>query len=709
MIKDNDTFTFDSDFLDVQDTMIYASPAEFSTEAKPTIRMSYPDELEYVFELVRSSFLCFDTDSSILPPLEDKGKNLRTISLTVISLPFLNEENDAEIVQWNDLVSQLSKDFQDRRESALRSKCSLEQLSELIRNGVEEFDYPDRMRLDAEKLTNLVIFVYDYCMLTMNEARLHSGLDINIYGKVTIRDKEYSVPLRICAAIDKYQPTDSFNENGITCLLPNYILPTVRLCPTVKNPHANDSILSAMFADLMHKFFLSFGLKRHGKSEWAKAERMLIYELLRLFGLCKSTKPATESKYVTTVINEHGKYFSTCNLRSWIRENQAYSYLMCCTRDMLTQHQELNEPFLSLDCYEEVINNVSPSSQSKEEDRPLKMEDLPREIQSALKEVAGGTAQITHVEYGLVKYAIWRRSIPNDEQAACWDTRLDYVHKLILSAFEYVSFLPSNGEYLVIQHDLNDTDVKNRLKEYLEKDLLSRLDDIPRGKFTREKAMAIIHSFVQQRPKTEREIINEEKLYVLFLFVYDYTYKTYYESATSSYLRLYISSEINVCGKGRHSTMLADDMLSGYLQDPFCIIQLDETSYRQCLRRPDLRVPSIAPPVKLPSCNVKNMTAMFFDLFARFFKAFGLSKRPDVKYVSDHESILIGELASCCGICKVADKPLSARTMYMTNKDYFQKSLLQFAIRENEYGYLMLNTMSEELFTPKKASDNKDS
>ena len=153
--------------------------------------------------------------------------------------------------------------------------------------------------------------------------------------------------------------------------------------------------------------------------------------------------------------------------------------------------------------------------------------------------------------------------------------------------------------------------------------------------------------------------------------------------------------------------MLAEDMLAEYLSSPF-VFRQNESEVYETLRGPRLYVPTTSFPVKHPACNVKNMTAMFFDLFARFFKGFGLAKRPDVKYVSDQESTLIGELASCCRIC-TSDNTATARTMFMTNQDYFKKSSLQFSIRENEYGYLLLNTMSEELFHPKEESENKDS
>ncbi len=83
-----------------------------------------------------------------------------------------------------------------------------------------------------------------------------------------------------------------------------------------------------------------------------------------------------------------------------------------------------------------------------------------------------------------------------------------------------------------------------------------------------------------------------------------------------------------------------------------------------------------------------------------FAGEFPLSRRFGVKFVSEQENIVISELANCFGIC-ATDKPRSARAMFMTNKKYFENCELEMAIRENEYGYLMLNKMSEVLFGPK--------
>jgi len=468
-----------------------------------------------------------------------------------------------------------------------------------------------------------------------------------------------------------------------------------------------------MFVDLMHKFFLSFGLKRFGKSEWAAPERWLIYELLRLFSLCKSTKPAKETKYVTTVVNDYGDYFSRCNLRTWIRENQAYSDILCCTLEQLCQqYSSLREPFISLGDYREPTNPVVQRQQEPEqsETKRIKYSDLPPELQKLVPrgfvEVSGKSVTFTHTEYTRVKYAtVAKKEYPEATEVE-WDSRLDYVKILVESSFEYISSFPFRGHYLVVRQDTNDPSISSKMVSFLKRDLLDRLDVIPRGIFTPDEIMPIIESFREHlATKEERERTDIDKLYVLFLFIFDYVFLTYKESVMDPHLRIYLPSTVQICKQQYSSTVLNDDMLTAFLENPYTLVGSDDGSHLfQQLRIPEVYVPEKNYPLADPSCTVKNMTAMFFDLFARFFQVFGFTKRADVKVVSGLESTFIGELAIRCGICS-AKIPSSARTMFMTNKNYFKNSSLELSIRENEYGYLMLNTMSDELFGPKTKAD----
>jgi len=699
--------SFNPDFMDVNSGIVYAHMADLASESDPVERLTPPAELEYIFQLISSSFLNIFAFDNYTPPQEVDDKLVHLLQFYVLSLPFNDGSSAAQIEQWNDLVEGVSRDFWQRKESALRGKCSYEQLDAFIRDQIENFDYEDRVRLDPEKLMNLIIFVYDYCMLTLSEAHLHSGLDKYVSGEVVIRGRVFNSPLRVCASVAKYvQKNGKLDEEEWPIV--DYHLPEMRLMQFVQNPHASDSNISAMFVDLVHKFFLSFGLQKKGNSEWAKPERMLIYELLRLFGLCKSLKPAAESKYVTTVMKEYGRYFSACNLRTWIRDNQAYCYLMGCSVDaFVRKKQTITPPIISLDSLvEDEVQESEEITAVPEPERVLNPEELPEDLREPMEELAGSSCRVTHTAYEHLCYASEilgeNEESQNEELAAIvWDERLDYVKTLIQSSFEYITFIPVQPQYLVVRRDSQNPKILSNLVTSLKRDLLDRMDMIPRGHFAPDDIRNEIARFRGYLSKGDRAKFDVQKFYVLFLFIYDYVYLTYQESYITPHLRLFNRSAVQVCGKSYGSTVLIDDMLSAYLENPFAFIRgRNDSEFLQVFKEGQLYVPKRVYPIRLDSCSVKNMTAMFFDLFSRFFKSFGLTKRSDVKYASAQESDLISTLASQCGICKTG-KTSSVRAMYMTNKDYFENSSLALAIRENEYGYLMQNTMSDVLFVQK--------
>lgn len=702
MLRKNYSMSFNPEFLDDNSGIIYAHMSDLVSESDPVERLTPPAELEYIFQLIRSSFLNIDVFDSFTPPQQVEDKLLYYLQFYVLSLPFNDEADNVQIEQWNDLVEGVSMDFKERKTSALRGRCSCEQLDSFVRDQIENFEYEDRERLDPEKLMNLIIFAYDYCMLTMREAKLHPNLDMYVNGVVTIREKHYFPPLRICASIKEYEPYSEDSVDGVSYRFENYELPWVKLANAVQNPHASDSCCSAMFVDMLHKFFLSFGLQKRGKTEWASAEKILIYESLRLFGLCKSTQPATKSKYVTTVVNEYGDYFVSCNLRTWIRENQAYSYLMFCSvENLVRKGQQINEPFLSLDNYSVVVEENRNANIQEPPEREIPYEELPEDFKTALQELSSFT--VTHTEFDLVKYASTCEKVSDDDIEVEWDPRMDYLKSLIASSFDYITLFPLMPRVFVVRNNLGSPKIQERLVSALERDLLGRLDSIPRGVFDSEHAKKIIMGFYRHLPKEDRERFNVDKFYFLFLFIYDYVYLNFREATISPHLKKFLPSKIQIGDETYLSTVLADDMLMRYLDNLYIYSRSDDGSrYFQQFRPPVLYVPVRQDnyPIRHPSCNVKNMTAMFYDLFVRFFQAFGLSKRSDVKYLSDQESILVAELANCCGVC-VTDKPGTARSIFMGNKDYFEKSALELSIRENEYGYLLLNSMSEVLFGPK--------
>ena len=196
MLKDYYHLHLKKELTDTYGLLTFSHLQTLESRLESIEKQPFPDQLEYVFRLIHSSFL------HIFPygcyfPVQEEDKTYYMLSFNIFSLPFKDETKVAEIEQWNDLVKLVSDDFAERRDSALRGNCAFDKLDSLIKDCLEDFDYPDRIHLDPEKLLNLVIFVYDYCILTMKEAHLHYDLDYFVKGEVTIRKKTYYPPHRV--------------------------------------------------------------------------------------------------------------------------------------------------------------------------------------------------------------------------------------------------------------------------------------------------------------------------------------------------------------------------------------------------------------------------------------------------------------------------------------------------------------------------------
>lgn len=692
MLRVGSSYQYGMEFTSVSRRFVYGHVQNLTTDSEPVAREIPSTGLDYIFDLVQSSFLYITSHEGYFPPMSIDGKEYSQLNYFILSLPFLDKDDNAQIEQWNDLVASVSTDYKERRDVALRGKCTYEDLCNLVRARLRCFDYEDGTRLDVEKLVNLVAFVYDFCMLTMMEADLDPSLSNYIEGTVTIRKEKIKTPLSLCASTRFY-----LEEHGnVSRESPPYVhyeLPEVNLRRHISNPHANDSYVSAMFADLMHKFFLTFGLKKRANAQWSKPEKMLLYDLLRLFGLCKSSIPAEKSTYITTLQNEYGDYFSSCNLRTWVRRSQAYDYLMgCSVEELIAGEQSIHEPFLNLDDFSIVLREQEPSPEP--EIQTVSLEDIPPELRKPLMELSGQTVRVNQMKSGVCFTSVLRLKSFSGEYLEP-DHRLDYVLDLIRSSFDYTTVLPAGNQILIVRQDLNNARIWNNLIEKLKTDLLDRIDAIPRDNFAQDDIKPIIFRFLQWR----YDWIDTEKFYILFLFIYDYVLLTYKESVIHPQLRLYVPSQSNVAGKTMPSSILVDDMLTSFLEAPTSYRADGSVFYEYRRALNDLQVTSNDYPLEHPAFTSKRMTAMFYDLFVRALKPFDLKRRSDVKYVSASESRLIGELAIRSGICS-SKEPDSARRMFLGDRNYFEGSSLETSIRENEYGYLMLNTLSERLFEP---------
>lgn len=327
--------TFKIEKVHIKEKILYLQLS--STDDNDTLiidKKAAPEELEYIFLLISNYFSYVEIGESILPCYNNE---LYKLDFCVKFLPFTDHNKSCEIKQWNDLVTSVSNDFIQRRKCNMW-KIKHDKLYNLIEDCWRDFPIEDRERLDVDQLINLVIFSYDFCYMTLYNAHLHPSLYDYIQVPIIILGKKFYTSRRTADKFKKYLTSYSEKQNKeckdyslleATENLVEYNLPEINYIQPSKNPYASDSYFAAMFIDLLHKFFNTIGIKKRKGAEWSQAERYLIYELLRFFDICKSKKSAKDSKYVTTITNEFSDYFKKCNLDTWLRSGQEYSYLFC--------------------------------------------------------------------------------------------------------------------------------------------------------------------------------------------------------------------------------------------------------------------------------------------------------------------------------------------------------------------------------------------
>ena len=289
-------------------------------------RDSVPAGFEYIFKVISERFSYISVDESgFQMPGDPEG--MFSIILHATHVPFQNNENPLANQSWNTLVASVIKDFEAMIQKN-EWNINYAELKYMISECWEDFDVIDRERLDVDNLTNLILFVMDFCRLTLFTSRIHPNLFDHLYVYIKIKGKEYPVSKRTSDRIKKYlkEPLRQIDDNKMI----NYTLPQIIYDEIMPNPQVRNkrSYLAAMFIDIMHNFFLSIGLKKWGNAEWSSAETTLLYEVLRFYGVCKSSKPAKNSTYVKTILNDYCDYFEKCKLHSWLRSDQEYSYLM---------------------------------------------------------------------------------------------------------------------------------------------------------------------------------------------------------------------------------------------------------------------------------------------------------------------------------------------------------------------------------------------
>lgn len=345
----------------------------------------------------------------------------------------------------------------------------------------------------------------------------------------------------------------------------------------------------------------------------------------------------------------------------------------------------------------------------------MKNNEIPHELEVLLNEVAGVKIQITNTSLSRdIVFGTVTRQYSNEEMLEPKEN-LEYIIKLITNGFFYRSILmPFIPQYFIGREDLANPCIWNQMIKTLECDFLQRIHAIPRGNFEPSDILKIIsEDFMDYLPKDDRRKVDAEKLLTLTLFIYDYVQVSFNEMALNQHIKvLQNSSSIEINGERVSSNGLIDDLLMEYISTSRKLSKLYFTDKdgvaRQAFNEDNLYVPNELRTEKHPMCNVNNMTAMFYDMFKKFFASMNLTKRSTAT-ISEREKSLIAKLAKACKICNTESVTSVAR-MYNSHKDYFIKCELHAYIRENYYARLMLNNNENEMFqlvTPLKIQNPK--
>lgn len=328
-------------------------------------------------------------------------------------------------------------------------------------------------------------------------------------------------------------------------------------------------------------------------------------------------------------------------------------------------------------------------------------EELPQDVRKVSDEISGTTIYRNATSYAseLCYGTITRK--PSNEEKVIPDSKLDYVITLIKEAFVFRSIVLPFTPRMICKEDLENPLVWNRMVKILTKDLLDRYEKIPRGNFTKKEITDILNpknwfyredfkKFNMASFKDKEEFVQTfvEKMYVLTLFIYDYVQFSFNEMKLNAFCDEEHATIVQIDGKSFKSNKRIDACLIDYITNQ----NMKSRKYgNRRLTDPERKLE------EHPKCSIKNMTAMFCDLFSKFIPTLNLTKRSDA-VLSDLQKNLVAQLAIACKICENV-KIQSVFPMYYQRKNYFLDCKFYSYIRDNEYGFLILNDHQEEIFS----------
>lgn len=599
----------------------------------------------------------------------------------------------------------LFRELEERLPNIVRTNLSAQSIDdESIKNNIHSFvgnlDKVDRQRINEDKLYWLALFVFDFCNSFFSDAIIDSELLRYIEDKININGEPHRISkAERYAIIDKLRkPCNYYLEEGpdgkkYLVESQDYELPFKGGAFHIKHPKNGPSYKSMMFVDFMHKFFLSFGLKKRnykGKpAEFNSAEKTLIYKLLVDLNLCSSKKSADDSTYVEEKLS-HRDYLKECGLLTWVRCN-SYCYLLPVTSDILysdafkqdcnmTTQQEVNHPLVEPPFYNDFFSDICGYK-----------------VYSKL--VLGHTFKCIHSDDHIARMV----EIGNgDVIHGIENDALEYVNSLLLQRFSFLQVLPFGPPTPIAKYDLTKQEVYNVVGQSIRSDLIDREHEIiknplmiPGFTTTAEEIKKGLPVAVNELRGKDGERIDLDKLYFLVLFISDYCSQVFKNAELHPVYERREKKSIVIDGDEILTTIEANNMVLNYLNQPV------KTMYS---RGDDIVIgprngqlyPASIEMRQHPQYDSKNLIAMFCDLFRSFLRSFGTDHREGAG-LSDMDKRFIACILQTLGYKKASESIVSS---YLAERrDYFRKCKLYDWLREGPYSNLFLNDMDEELYS----------
>lgn len=592
------------------------------------------------------------------------------------------------------LVSMLSEClFSEDREDAILQGCSSEQVKKHIKCFVRSLSRNDRDRINEQQLYWLVLFVYDYCNCFFSRSVLDARIMRYMDDHITISGKDHSVSKAEHSAIIDYlkHPLTITTVTAPNGERHDILGPKFNISFTdhpLEQPHLKDSptYKSVMFIDLLHKFFLSFGIEKRQykgeEAEFSKAERELIFNLLIQLKLYRSDKNAEESKLITVLFNKYRTYLQELDILAWIRCNE-YSDLLPLPADdvfdgnlsRLEREGQVNYSQSTPEKYDDILSDIC----GYEVDSDL-IFGHPFICRKAIPE-----RMCAYVE--LKKEERSAAVIPGGE--------LEYIYQLLVNKFSYFQILPFSGQTMIARYPMADQEIFSHALKKIERDYLNRVNTIVTNPFlipgfstNREGIRKALESALRDLSPSDQDRIDITKMFNLVLFVSDYCTQVFCHASTHPIYNRITWKTVLVDKIKITTTIEAIGMVEDYLSRPVEQVSFHDDKIVFGPRDGALYTQSVRTYVTHKRGGSKNVITMFCDLFRAFFQLLGTDKREGAG-VSKAETWFLAEMLNALGFKRI--KYTTVSSYLADNKDYYLDCKLYEWWRDNEYSNLFLN------------------